>query len=117
MTSFIIEAHKRRSLHSTWKQDPVCPFCRIVRGELPAYRLFENDKIVAILGFFLPYRSIPMPEFSICSDILPLRQGHTLVVPKVHISRLSELPWDFAAAIGEAVTKVAQALTQGTSAA
>ena len=61
--------------------------------------------------------SIRIPEFLICSDTLPLRRGHTLVVPKVHISRLSELPSDFAAAIGEAVTMVAQALTQGASAA
>jgi len=94
MTSFIIDAQKNRSVHSSWKQDPDCPFCRIVRGELPAYRVFENEEVVAIL------------------DILPLRRGHTLVIPKIHLSRLSELPSEFAAATGEAVTKVAHAVTQ-----
>jgi len=47
------------------------------------------------------------------TDILPLRKGHTLVVPKAHISRLSELPSELAAAIGESVTKVARSLTLG----
>ena len=47
------------------------------------------------------------------TDILPLRMGHTLVVPKAHISRLSELPPELAAAIGESVTKVARSLTLG----
>ncbi len=46
-------------------------------------------------------------------DIMPLRRGHTLVIPKVHISRLSELPPDIAASLGAAVSKVAQALTEG----
>ena len=47
------------------------------------------------------------------SDILPLRPGHTLVIPKTHISRVSELPAEFAAATGEAISKVANALTKG----
>lgn len=46
-------------------------------------------------------------------DILPLRPGHTLVIPKKHISRLSDLPPELAAAVGGAVSKVARALTEG----
>jgi len=94
MTSFIIDVHRHRLMHPSWKLAQDCSFCRIIRGELPAHRVFENDKVVAIL------------------DILPLRPGHTLVIPKTHFSRLSELPSEFAAATGEAVTKVAHALTQ-----
>jgi diadenosine tetraphosphate (Ap4A) HIT family hydrolase len=45
--------------------------------------------------------------------ILPLRAGHTLVIPKAHIPRLSDLPPDLASAVGEAVSKVANALTEG----
>jgi HIT domain len=45
-------------------------------------------------------------------DILPLRKGHTLVIPKIHQSRISELPPDYAASVGEAVSKVADALTK-----
>ena len=48
-------------------------------------------------------------------DIAPLRRGHTLVVPKTHISRVSELPGEFAAACGMVVTKVARAITGGAS--
>lgn len=44
---------------------------------------------------------------------MPLRKGHTLVVPKAHYSRLSELPPEFASAVGEAISKVAHALTRG----
>lgn len=44
---------------------------------------------------------------------MPLRRGHTLVIPKVHISRLSDLPSDIAASVGEAVSKVAHALAEG----
>lgn len=46
-------------------------------------------------------------------DILPLRRGHTLVIPKAHVSRLSDLPSELAGAMGEAVSKVARALTLG----
>ena len=36
-TSFIIKAHENRPLSEAWKVDSNCPFCRIVRGETPAY--------------------------------------------------------------------------------
>jgi diadenosine tetraphosphate (Ap4A) HIT family hydrolase len=48
-----------------------------------------------------------------CIDILPLRPGHTLVIVKDHISRLSDLPPELAAAMGKVVSKVARALTEG----
>ncbi|KAF8909010.1 hypothetical protein CPB84DRAFT_1744094 [Gymnopilus junonius] len=94
MTSFMIKAHENRPLHPSWNEDADCAFCRILRGELPASRVFENDKVIAIL------------------DIMPLRRGHTLVIPKVHIPKLSDLPPELAAAVGEAVSKVAHALTK-----
>ncbi|KAF8967079.1 HIT-like protein [Flammula alnicola] len=94
MTSFIIQSHENRPLHPTWARDPDCAFCRILKGELPSATVYENDKVIAIL------------------DIMPLRKGHTLVIPKAHISRLSELPPDLAGAVGEAVSKVAHALTE-----
>ena len=46
--------------------------------------------------------------------MLPIRAGHTLVIPKAHIPKLSDLPPDLASAVGEAVSKVANALTEGT---
>ncbi|KAK0464310.1 HIT-like protein [Desarmillaria tabescens] len=93
MTSFLIKAHVNRK-PSAWHSDPECAFCRIINNETPSRRVYEDDKIIAIL------------------DILPLRKGHTLVIPKVHCARLSELPPEFAAALGAGVTKIAHALTQ-----
>ncbi|KAF8073666.1 HIT-like protein [Lyophyllum atratum] len=99
MTSFIIKDHLERPTAPSWApdSDSSCTFCRIIRNEIPAYRVFEDDEVIAIL------------------DILPLRKGHTLVIPKVHCSRLSELPPNYAAATGMAVSKVAHALTQAVN--
>ncbi|KAG6903290.1 hypothetical protein C0995_000185 [Termitomyces sp. Mi166 len=96
MTSFIIKDHLDRPQAPSWtpNTDSNCTFCRIINNELPAHRVYEDDEIIAIL------------------DILPLRRGHTLVIPKIHCARLSELPADYAAATGIAVSRVAQALTK-----
>ncbi|MCB9169640.1 MAG: HIT family protein [Flavobacteriales bacterium] len=48
-------------------------FTRIVRGEIPAYKVAENDRFLAFL------------------DIDPLREGHTLVIPKVEVDYLFDL--------------------------
>jgi histidine triad (HIT) family protein len=54
-------------------------FSKIVSGEIPAYKLAENDRFFAFL------------------DIFPLREGHTLVIPKVEIDRLFDLPDEYLA--------------------
>jgi diadenosine tetraphosphate (Ap4A) HIT family hydrolase len=54
-------------------------------------------------------------HLSNAADILPLRAGHALVIPKHHCQRLSDLPEKYAAAVGIAVSKVARALTLGMS--
>lgn len=43
-----------------------CIFCKIVKGEIPCYKVFEDDDTLAFL------------------DIKPLNKGHTLVIPKKH---------------------------------
>jgi histidine triad (HIT) family protein len=48
-------------------------FSRIIAGEIPSYKIAENDLFFAFL------------------DIFPLREGHTLVVPKVEVDRFFEL--------------------------
>ena len=61
MTSFIIKAHLNRRIHPDWlrkdaevkmiEDDPAtCTFCRIIRGELRARKVFENEEVVAFLG-------------------------------------------------------------------
>lgn len=51
-----------------------CVFCRIVRHELPAEVLYENEKVIAIL------------------DINPIHHGHTLVIPKKHCLDFLSIP-------------------------
>jgi|ERR1700761_6440794 len=114
MTSFIINSHLPRRLPKSWDVD--CPFCRILSGELPSFKIYENEHVIAFLG--------PSPSSNLISsqqtrcishllaDILPLRPGHTLVIPKTHIQRLSDLPDDVAGELGKAVVKIANALVK-----
>lgn len=111
----MIKAHENRPLHSTWKADADCTFCRIINRELPASVVYEDEQVIAFLGAsrYLLVQS-KFLHASICpTDILPLRPGHTLVIPKAHIARLSELPPDLAGEVGKTVSKVAHALTEG----
>lgn len=67
-----------------------CIFCKIVAGDVPAHRVYEDETYVAFL------------------DIRPLSPGHTLVIPKTHVRYV----WDVSA-IGEyfiIVQKIAHAL-------
>ncbi len=52
-------------------------FSRIIAGEIPCFTLAENDKFLAFL------------------DIFPSAFGHTLVVPKVEVDRIFDLPDDY----------------------
>lgn len=51
-----------------------CPFCKIVNGELPAYKIYEDDNYLAFL------------------DINPWVEGHTLVIPKEHHRWVWDVP-------------------------
>jgi histidine triad (HIT) family protein len=52
-------------------------FSKIIAGEIPAYKIAENDKFFAFL------------------DIFPLREGHVLVVPKKEVDNLFDLPAEY----------------------
>jgi len=56
------------------KSVATCLFCRIVKGEIPSFKLVETDLSFAFL------------------DIGPLSKGHALVVPKYHAEKMHELP-------------------------
>ncbi|MFV0604499.1 MAG: HIT family protein [Niabella sp.] len=49
-------------------------FSKIIAGEIPSYKIAENDLCYAFL------------------DIMPLRKGHTLVIPKIEVDNLFDLP-------------------------
>ncbi|MBL7729722.1 MAG: HIT family protein [Chitinophagaceae bacterium] len=52
-------------------------FSRIIAGEIPSYKIAENEKFYAFL------------------DIFPIREGHVLVVPKKEVDNLFDLPAEY----------------------
>jgi histidine triad (HIT) family protein len=49
-------------------------FSRIIKGEIPCFKIAENEQFIAFL------------------DVFPLREGHVLVVPKVEVDKIFDLP-------------------------
>ena len=73
-------------------------FAKILRGELPAIKLYEDDQVLAFM------------------DIMPQADGHTLVIPKTPAVTLLDLPADAAAYTIQVVQKVAKAIEVGLDA-
>jgi histidine triad (HIT) family protein len=76
-----------------------CIFCKIVRGELPCVKVYEDYYVLSFL------------------DINPLTPGHTLVVPKNHHATLFEIPQEELNACCAAARKIGQAVYQAMGAA
>ncbi|MBF6347036.1 HIT family protein [Nocardia cyriacigeorgica] len=76
-----------------------CVFCRIVAGEAPATKVYEDDTLCAFL------------------DIRPIARGHTLVVPKRHATELEDLDPDTGAELFRAGHRLALAIRRGGLAA
>ncbi|KAG5797037.1 hypothetical protein H9Q69_003928 [Fusarium xylarioides] len=68
-----------------------CIFCRIIKGDIPSFKLFESDKTLAFL------------------DIGPLSKGHALVIPKHHGAKLADIPDDHLTEILPVVKKIVKA--------
>ena len=49
-------------------------FTKIINGEIPSYKIAESEKFYAFL------------------DIFPLQKGHTLIVPKIEVDKIFEVP-------------------------
>ena len=67
-------------------------FARILRGELPAIKVYEDDQVLAFM------------------DIMPQAEGHMLVIPKTPAVTLLDLPADAAAYTIQIVQKIARAI-------
>ena len=67
-------------------------FARILRGELLAIKIYEDDQVLAFM------------------DIMPQAEGHTLVIPKTPAVTLLDLPADAAAYTIQIVQKIARAI-------
>jgi histidine triad (HIT) family protein len=73
-------------------------FDRILAGEIPCHRVYEDDHVLAFL------------------DIGPLSRGHTLVIPKERKAFVHELSDESAAAIGRALPRLCRAVLEATGA-
>lgn len=70
-----------------------CIFCKIVAGEIPSYKVYENDAVLAFL------------------DINPYSPGHTLIIPKKHTLDINSIDDDTLMEIMKAAREVANILT------
>ena len=70
-----------------------CIFCKIIAGQIPCHKVYEDQSVIVFL------------------DINPVSEGHTLVVPKEHFERFDECSAEVVTAIGTIVGKISRAVT------
>lgn len=75
-----------------------CIFCKIIAGEIPGYKIYEDEDILAFL------------------DITPVNPGHTLVIPKKHFENFLDLPVEEAQRLVALIKKIAPAVLAGVGA-
>jgi len=71
-------------------------FGKILRGEIPCHKLYEDERVLAFL------------------DVAPLSPGHTLVIPKEPAVTIDQLSDESAAAIGRVLPRLARAIMRVT---
>jgi len=69
-----------------------CVFCKIVAGEIPATRIYEDEEVLVFL------------------DIGPISDGHTLVIPKQHFERLHDCPAELLGQVSSCLGRIAGAV-------
>jgi histidine triad (HIT) family protein len=73
-------------------------FAKIIRGEIPSHKIYEDDHVLAFL------------------DVMPIARGHTLVIPKEPAETLDKLSDEAAAAIGRVLPRISRAVLAATGA-
>ena len=73
-----------------------CIFCKIIKGEIPCTKVYEDDNVFAFL------------------DIGPVNKGHTLVMPKEHYETILDMPDELLCSVTKAVKKLSKAVKEGT---
>ncbi|MCD6255850.1 MAG: HIT family protein [Deltaproteobacteria bacterium] len=71
-----------------------CIFCKIVKGEIPAVKVYEDESVLAFM------------------DINPINDGHTLVIPKKHAENIFEIEAKDLLAVMEVAHKIARAIKE-----
>jgi histidine triad (HIT) family protein len=77
--------------------DSGCIFCKIVAGDIPCLKIYEDDKVLAFL------------------DIGPLSDGHTLVIPKEHCAKMHNCSAESLSAIAAVLPKITAAVSAAMS--
>lgn len=75
-----------------------CLFCKIINGEIPAGKVYEDEHSFAFL------------------DIKPINPGHTLLIPKKHFVNLYEIPDEVLAKLAPTIKKLAVAIKKAVGA-
>ena len=65
-----------------------CIFCKIIKGEIPSFKVYEDDQVLAFM------------------DINPISPGHALIIPKNHAANLKEISDEDLSAVHRASKKV-----------
>jgi histidine triad (HIT) family protein len=71
-----------------------CIFCKIIKGEVKGYKVYEDNKVCAIL------------------DHRPVREGATMVIPKLHMEHFIDLPDDLVAHIVAVGNKIGRKMQE-----
>ncbi|MBU4216971.1 HIT family protein [Candidatus Parcubacteria bacterium] len=72
----------------------MCIFCKIVSSEIPSYKVYEDDFVLAFL------------------DVAPVNYGHVLVIPKNHYANMEEVTNDDLCRVITVVKKIGQSLKE-----
>ncbi len=75
-----------------------CIFCRMVGGEIPVAKIYEDDVVFAFL------------------DIGPLSDGHTLLIPKEHFATLEDCPAELLGKVASRLGRIVSAAVKATGA-
>jgi histidine triad (HIT) family protein len=75
-----------------------CLFCKIVKGELPSSKIYEDEDTLAFL------------------DLFPVNKGHSLVISKEHYENIFDVPEESLSKISSVMKNVADAVKKGVNA-
>ena len=75
-----------------------CLFCKIIKGEIPSYKIWENENFFAFL------------------NINPINPGHTILVPKKHLNYIFDLEEPLYSEIFRTARKLSESLKKATGA-
>lgn len=75
-----------------------CIFCKIIKGEVDCFKIYDDDSLIVIL------------------DRFPNNIGHSLIIPKRHVKNIFELDDDLSGKILKTSSKIARAIKSGLKA-